>query len=134
METSKAKRVETRDEAIDRLAIEAKRKGIMIFRYPMANEYYATSSSNPECLHRVTLLSCDCAGFFAHGRCTHHLALLEYIGELPELEPEPLTPEHLPAVLQARVAAQRQRDIHYPSYGMCLRRRIEADMPAAQVA
>jgi hypothetical protein len=89
MEMSKIKRVESRDEAICRLAAEAKRKGIQIFVYPMTNEHFATSSSNPEQLHRVTLLSCDCAGFFSHGRCTHHSALLEFIGELPEIEPEP---------------------------------------------
>ena len=61
MET-KVKPIESRDQAINRLAVEARTRGIQIFQYRPTNEYYATSTSNPEYLHRVTVLSCDCVG------------------------------------------------------------------------
>jgi hypothetical protein len=76
---------ETVDQAVHRLAAEAKRKGVQIFVYPPTGEYYATSTSSPDQLHRVTLMSCDCSGFLRHRRCTHHCALLAELDELPKL-------------------------------------------------
>jgi hypothetical protein len=84
------KLTETRDEAIHRLAAEAKNKGVQIFLYPRTGEYYATSTSSPDELHRVTLMSCDCPGFLRHQLCTHHAALLAELDELPPLPPTPI--------------------------------------------
>jgi len=81
--------VESRDEALIRLAAVAEERDVKIFTYPHTNEFYATSVSRPGALHRVTALSCTCAGFVRHQRCVHFAALLEHIGELPPIEPEP---------------------------------------------
>lgn len=85
-----SQRVETRDEAIVRLAETARRRGIRILYHRDlrgVETFYATSWSQTGRLYRVTLLSCDCDGFIQHQRCTHHSAFLAEIGELPEPEP-----------------------------------------------
>jgi hypothetical protein len=82
---------ETVDQAVHRLAKEARAKGVQVFVYPHTGEHYATSASNPGELHRVTLLSCDCPGFIRHQRCTHHSALLAEVGQLPPLPAAPVT-------------------------------------------
>ncbi|MFL5760592.1 MAG: hypothetical protein ACJ789_12765 [Thermomicrobiales bacterium] len=86
---------ETVDEAIHRLASEAKRKGVQIFLYPRTGEYYATSTSSPDELHRVTLISCDCPAFTRHQRRTHHAALLAELDELPPFPPTPISSAEL---------------------------------------
>lgn len=111
------KRTETRDQAIVRLATQARERGVQIFRYPHTSEWFASSISNPGQLHRVTLISCDCTGFFRFGRCMHHSALLDQLGLLPEdPEPEPLSstvgintpaPVELHAVIDARAEVVR---------------------------
>jgi hypothetical protein len=83
---------EARVQALHRLAGEAKRKGEQIFVYVSAGEYYATSTSSPDELHQVTLMSCDCEGFLRWQRCTHHAALLIDLDELPPLPPTPAAP------------------------------------------
>ena len=55
-----------------RLAEEAKRRGLRVLHVPATNEAYVTSASDPTLLHRVTGFSCDCPGFLAWQRCTHH--------------------------------------------------------------
>lgn len=70
-----------------RLAEEAERRGIRIFVEPIVNEHFATSASDSTKLYRVTALSCTCAGFMVHQRCTHQSALLAYLGWLPDPEP-----------------------------------------------
>ena len=85
---SKIRRLETYQETLLRLAGTASKRGIRVYEYEPAGEYYATSRSRPLTLHRVTRWSCDCEGFKWLGRCTHHAALLEHLGELPPT-PEP---------------------------------------------
>jgi len=123
---TRVKAPETRDQAIIRLAAQARERGVQIFNYDPTREYFATSISEPGTLHRVTALSCDCLGFLRFGRCTHHSALLDHIGELPVIVPDPepnaatvapLTtsggypipaPAALAAVLQARAEVARR--------------------------
>ncbi len=48
--------------------------------------------SNPELLHYVTGVSCDCPGFASYQRCKHHSALLVALGWVegdPTPDPEP---------------------------------------------
>ncbi len=85
---------ETREEAITRLAAKARAEGVKLYRDPKDGRYYASSVSNPDKLHYVTGISCDCAGFASHQRCKHHSALLValgWVGGVPEPEPEPIT-------------------------------------------
>ena len=81
-------RIETYQEMLLRLAGTASKRGIRVYEYEPAGDYYTTSRSRPLTLHRVTRWSCDCEGFKWLGRCTHHAALLEHLGELPPT-PEP---------------------------------------------
>src|SRR5215207_6679665 len=76
---------ETWEEAVCRLANLARERGIAIYCYDLGEsvEFYATSTSRPGTLHRVTMFSCDCQGFIKHQRCTHHARLLDEVGELP---------------------------------------------------
>jgi len=91
---SRVKTPETRDQALHRLAAQARERGIQIHVYDLGNavEYYATSITRKGTLHRVTMLSCDCAGFQRHQRCGHFARLLAEVGELPELTPDPAPP------------------------------------------
>jgi len=145
--TKVEKPVETRAQALHRLASEARKRGIAIHVYDLgvSPEYFATSQSRPGTLHRVTLLSCDCAGFMRNQRCTHHARLLDEVGELPPVDPEPTpivaaikplstttavktpSPAELPGYLAARVARAAQ----YPSYGLALKRLEREDAAAA---
>jgi hypothetical protein len=78
---------ETVDEAIVRLAMEARRSGVRVYR---ANEtWYATSQSRPGVLHRLSAYSCTCDGFLRWQRCRHHSALLDHLNWLPSVTPDP---------------------------------------------
>ena len=77
---------ETPAQITRRLAYQAINAGIRVYQYPHTGEFYTSSYAEPDILHRVTRLSCDCRGFIRHGRCAHHSALLHFIGELPERE------------------------------------------------
>ena len=92
MATPTLRLIETTEQAIRRLAARAREHGIRVYQYPHTGEWYCSSYSQPDMLHRVTRVSCDCPGFTRHGRCQHHAALLHYLGELP---PDPLTPPQL---------------------------------------
>ena len=81
MSTRTVRPVETHDQAVVRLAAQATANGVRIYAHDLT--YYATSTSDPSALHRVTAWSCDCTGYVFHGRCQHHAALLQHIGELP---------------------------------------------------
>ncbi|HEX3303776.1 MAG TPA: hypothetical protein VHR64_12905 [Thermomicrobiales bacterium] len=95
---TKLRLVETRDEAILRLAGLAKKRGIRVLTYPLTGEQFALSLSHPETVHRVTRLGCDCLGFTYHNRCTHYAALLESLGELPPEQPgSPAAPAQVAA-------------------------------------
>ena len=75
------RQIEQHDEAVVRLAAQATANGVRIYACDLT--YYATSTSDPGTLHRVTAWSCDCIGYVFHGRCQHHAALLQHIGDLP---------------------------------------------------
>ena len=77
---------ETPAQITHRLAFGAINAGIRIFQYPHTGEFYASSYRQPDILHRVTRVSCDCGAFIRRGRCSHHAALLHHIGELPGTE------------------------------------------------
>ena len=84
---AKLRVLETREEALERLARLARKRGIRVLTYPLTGEQFALSLSRPEVVHRVTRLGCDCLGFTYHNRCTHYAALLESLGELPPDRP-----------------------------------------------
>ena len=84
---TKLRLVETREEALNRLARLAQKRGIRILTYPLTGEQFALSLSHPETVHRVNRLGCDCLGFTYHNRCTHYAALLDSLGELPPERP-----------------------------------------------
>jgi hypothetical protein len=69
-----------------RLADLAHERGLRLFRD--GNRWYCSSASDAGGCHYVTGVSCDCPGFIAHQRCTHHALLLERHGWLPEVEPD----------------------------------------------
>jgi hypothetical protein len=69
-----------------RLADLGKERGLRLFRD--GTRWYCSSASQPGACQYVTGFSCDCPGFIAHQRCTHHALLLDYLGWLPELEDE----------------------------------------------
>ena len=84
---TKLRLVETREEALNRLARLAQKRAIRVLTYPLTGERFALSLSHPETVHRVNRLGCDCLGFTYHNRCTHYAALLESLGELPPERP-----------------------------------------------
>jgi hypothetical protein len=80
--------MESHDASIVRLAQTARQRRIQVFKDVASGQWFATSASKPDTLHRVTALSCDCMGFVAHQRCTHHSALLAKLGWLPQVAEE----------------------------------------------
>lgn len=85
-------RPESHDDAVRRLAAKASALGVKLYRDPADGRYYASSVSCPETLHYLTGVSCDCAGFASHQRCTHHSVLLVSLGWVdgdPSPDPEP---------------------------------------------
>jgi len=70
----------TRRQDAERLAQQARQDGTKLKRDRLTGEYFATSSSQPGKLYRVTIFSCQCQGFRTHGRCRHHSALLAHFG------------------------------------------------------
>lgn len=79
---------ETRDEALVRLAAQARARGVQLFRVVTTGEVFATSISRPGELHRLTHLSCDCPGFIRHQRCQHYAKLMDDLGWLPRIAAE----------------------------------------------
>jgi hypothetical protein len=84
METVKRTRPTT-PAALHRLAELAHQRGLRVFESPTGH-WWCSSHSNAFHLHVVTGFTCDCAGFFHNGRCTHHSLLLEHLGWLPDVE------------------------------------------------
>lgn len=76
---------ESHDQRIHRLAREGRNRGLQILEYPAGNLTFCTSRSQPDRLHRVTLVSCDCLGFLHTGGCVHHALLLHHMNALPAL-------------------------------------------------
>ena len=92
MDTRTVKPNESWGQAVNRLALQARENGVTIYCHCLGTrpEYFATSVSRPGTIHRVTAVSCTCVGFFSHQRCQHVAALLDEIGELPPIEPDPV--------------------------------------------
>jgi hypothetical protein len=87
MDTATTRRIGTqRVEDLHRLADQGERKGIRIL-LTADGEHFATSTSNPTTLHRVSEHGCDCKGFAYWGRCSHHALLLSQLGLIPDPEP-----------------------------------------------
>jgi len=97
MVQSVERRRESRDQALHRLAIDARERGITVLRHEPTNEYYVESSSAPGRLHRVTAVSCSCKGFQFRAYCCHLAALLDHLGWLP------VSPDPTPAVATVRI-------------------------------
>nr|MDP9473776.1 hypothetical protein [Chloroflexota bacterium] len=87
MDTATTRRIaQTTAEDLHRLANQAESRGIRIL-LTADGEHFATSTSNPTMLHRVSPQGCDCKGFTYWGRCSHHSLLLAELGRLPDPEP-----------------------------------------------
>ncbi len=87
MDTATRRRIAaTTTEDLHRLADQGERKGIKIL-LTADGSHFATSISNPTMLHRVSERGCDCKGFAAWGRCSHHSLLLSQLGGIPDAEP-----------------------------------------------
>ncbi len=80
--------VETRTDALRRLAQVARESGVRLMR-DTNGDYWATSVSEPGWLYAVTPESCGCRGFATHRRCRHVAALHAHLGYL---DPEPTPP------------------------------------------
>jgi hypothetical protein len=103
--------VESVDQARKRLAAKARKGGVKI-TFADDGRWFASSVSKPGTRHFVTAYSCDCVGFFNHGRCKHNAALLSMLGWLdlddPELEPTPAAT--VPSIHDMRTGAAIPRN------------------------
>jgi hypothetical protein len=77
----------TTPEDLHRLAALAHVRGLRLTQ-ESETVWFRRSASQHGDPHYVTGLSCDCRGFMAHQRCTHHALLLAHLGWLPEVETE----------------------------------------------
>lgn len=82
---------ESREDALMRLATQAKASGVKLYQDREHGRFYASSRSQPGALHRLTGFSCTCQGFIRHGRCAHLAALHSALGWI-ETNPEPTPP------------------------------------------
>jgi hypothetical protein len=85
---------ESVDAAFHRLAAEARRQGVTVYKVEGAKgpAWFSPSRSRPGTAHALTAVSCDCDGFLRWQRCRHLAALLDRLGWLPVLSPDPPTP------------------------------------------
>jgi len=71
----------TRRQDAERLAQQARQDGTKLKRDRLTGQYFATSSSQPGKLYRVSMASgCECKGFAHYHRCRHYSALLAHFG------------------------------------------------------
>lgn len=81
---------ESREEALMRLATQARATGVRLYMDKVDGRFYASSRSQPGALHRLTGFSCTCPGFVRHSRCAHLAALHSALGWLEDdSTPEP---------------------------------------------
>jgi hypothetical protein len=80
--------VETRTQALQRLARVARESGVKLMR-DSDGAYWATSVSEPGWLYRLEPDRCGCRGFAHHRRCRHLAALLSHLGYLDDPDPDP---------------------------------------------
>jgi hypothetical protein len=107
-----------------RLADLAHERGLQLFRD--GQRWYCSSATDHGGCHLVTGFSCDCPGFIAHQRCTHHALLLERLGWLPEIEEvAPVltgsvkTPDAAPQACFWCCGSGRVPNDHYERYDRC---------------
>ncbi len=97
MSTATTRRIVTqKTEDLHRLANQAESRGIKIL-LTADGEHFATSTSNPTTLHRVNPKGCDCKGYWAWRRCSHHALLLSQLGAIPDPEPTDTIIDEAPA-------------------------------------
>ncbi len=84
---------ESREDALMRLATQARATGVRLYQDRNDGRFYASSRSHPGALHRLTGFSCTCPGFLRHSRCAHLAALHSALGWLEsDPDPDPETP------------------------------------------
>ncbi len=93
---TKERESESVDQAFHRLAAEARRQGLVVYRVqgPKGTQWFSPSRSRPGTAHALTAVSCDCEGFIRWQRCRHLAALLDRLGWLPTVtgDPDPAPP------------------------------------------
>ncbi len=72
-----------------RLTRVACSKGVALLDDSASGDSFATSTSAPHVVHRLTEGGCVCQGIAYAGRCTHHSMPLEELGWLPDAAPSP---------------------------------------------
>ncbi len=82
---------ETREDALMRLATQARASGVRLYQDRNDGRFYASSRSQPGTFHRLTGFSCTCPGFVRHSRCAHLAALHSALGWLAD-DPTPEPP------------------------------------------
>jgi hypothetical protein len=92
MVTITTTRPESREDALIRLADQARATGIKLYQDRADGRFYASSRSQPGAFHRLTGFSCSCQGFIRHGRCSHLAALHSALGWLDIPDPTPPAP------------------------------------------
>jgi len=70
---------------LHRLAGVARDRGIRLYQEATTGAWFATSATKPGAVYYVTGYSCTCEGFVYHQRCSHHAALLDRLGWLPDI-------------------------------------------------
>ena len=80
---------ESREDALIRLADQARTSGVRLYMDRKDGRFYVSSRSQPGTFHRLSGFSCSCRGFIGHGRCAHLAALHAALGWL---DPEPTPP------------------------------------------
>ena len=83
---------ESREDALIRLADQARTSGVRLYMDRKDGRFYASSRSQPGTFHRLTGFSCSCPGFIHHGRCSHLAAFHAALGWLDLNDPEPEPP------------------------------------------
>jgi len=85
---------ETVDQAFHRLAGEARRQGVTVYRVAGSKgpAWFSPSQSRPGVAHSLTAVSCTCEGFIRWQRCRHLARLLDVLGWLPTSDPAPDPP------------------------------------------
>ena len=85
---------ESVDAAIVRLADEARRQGVVVYKVEglKGTAWFSPSQSRPGVAHALTAVSCDCDGFLRWQRCRHLARLLDTLGWLPAGDPDPAPP------------------------------------------
>ncbi len=88
-------RPESREDALIRLADQARTSGVKFYQDRADGRFYASSRSRSGTYHRLTAWTCTCRGFAHHQRCTHLAALHAALGWVEREDPDPTPPAAL---------------------------------------